>query len=133
MTDTAKAIGFDYGCEAELFPTRSRKSRNRYVRYRRFANAAEAIRFAIEELPADLLVGAYLQVDEERYHGDGIRRLYESTDYPLARRAPEKPGTSPRAGGSATPGGSAGGGRSDAARGKGRVGGAPARTPGRAR
>ena len=46
----------------------------------------DAIRFAIEELPADQLIGAYLQVDEERYDGKAIRRLYESADYPMPRR-----------------------------------------------
>jgi hypothetical protein len=77
---------FDYTAPAELFPTRSRKG-NRPMGYRRFAKAAEAIRFAIEELPPDLLIGAHLEVEEQRFDSDGIRRLYENTDYPLARRA----------------------------------------------
>jgi hypothetical protein len=77
---------FDFAREAELFPTRSWKSRRRSFAYRRFASAAEAVRFAIEELPPQLLLGAYLEVDETRFDGDGIRRLYESPEYPLVRR-----------------------------------------------
>jgi hypothetical protein len=78
---------FDYTAEAELFPARNWKSRSRAVGYQRFTAAADAIRFAIEELPPELLLGAYLEVEEERFDGKAIRRLYESGDYPLPRRA----------------------------------------------
>lgn len=88
---------FDYGTVAELFPTRgevrqapSRSGRRRHpfpVGYGRFARAAEAIRFAIEELPAELLLDACLEVGEEIFERDDILRLYQSPDYPLVRRA----------------------------------------------
>jgi Arc/MetJ-type ribon-helix-helix transcriptional regulator len=72
--------------EAELFPARSRRLRREPVGYGRFARAADAIRFAMEELPAELRQDACLEVDEEIFDRDGIRRLYESNEYPLARR-----------------------------------------------
>lgn len=78
---------FDYSAAAELFPTRRRLRRGEPFGYKRFAQAAQAIRFAIEDLPPECLVGAFLEVEERRYGGDDIRRLYESADYPLARRA----------------------------------------------
>jgi hypothetical protein len=78
-------ITFDYSCEAELFPPRSRKYPRQRLVYRRFALAADAVRFAIEELPPELLVGAILEVDGERYGGEQIRRVYDSDDFSLLR------------------------------------------------
>ena len=78
---------FDYNAAAELFPTRKRNFNRQPVGYKRFTQAADAIRFAIEDLPPQLLVGAFLEVDEQRYDSDKIRTLYESAAYPLARRA----------------------------------------------
>ncbi|MGD0024106.1 MAG: hypothetical protein ABSC37_05670 [Xanthobacteraceae bacterium] len=79
--------GFDYNAAAELFPTRKRIPRRQPLGYKRFTQAAHAIRFAMEDLAPEFLIGAFLEVDEERYDSGGIRRLYESAEYPLARRS----------------------------------------------
>jgi|SRR5271157_2550711 len=76
---------FDYSAEAELFFVRSASSRRQPPGYKRFAQAALAVRFAIEEIRPELLLGATLEVDEARFDCDGIRRLYDSVDYPLPR------------------------------------------------
>ena len=75
---------FDYGAPAELFPSRNRKIRQ-MLKYRRFDKAADAIRFAMEELPNALLLGAFIEVEEARLGHKDIRDLYESADYPLKK------------------------------------------------
>lgn len=75
--------GFDYSAPAEVFMTHARRHP---ISYRRFATAAEAIRFAMEEVPAPLLVGAVLEVMEERFDHQGIRQLYDQDGYPFERR-----------------------------------------------
>ena len=84
--NAALTAGFDFALEAELFPTRGRKSKRAAFGYRRFARASEAVRFAIEQLPSDALAGAYLEVRERRFDRNGIRALYDSEAYPLPRR-----------------------------------------------
>jgi hypothetical protein len=78
---------FDYQATAELFPGKNARARPRVVKYMRFDRAADAIRFAVEQLPAELLSGAYLEVDEKRYDSRAIRRMYDRADYPLPRLA----------------------------------------------
>jgi hypothetical protein len=77
---------FDYGAPAELFPSRNRKIKSS-VKYRRFDKAADAIRFAMEELPAPVLLGAVIESGEARLGHEDIRDLYESADYPLKKAA----------------------------------------------
>ena len=78
--------GFNYAAPAELFPSRSKKGRG-HVTYRRFNTAAEALRFAVEQMPPAALLGAYLEVDEKRFGLNEMRGLYESAAYPLPRTA----------------------------------------------
>jgi hypothetical protein len=78
---------FDYSTEAVLFFAKGPKLRDRALEYRLFVRAAEAIRFAVENLPSNILRGCSLEVGEDRYVGDAILGLYESADYPLSRRA----------------------------------------------
>jgi len=70
---------FDYTASAELFIGAGRTG----LRYRRFAYAADAIRFAIEKLPANALASTRLDVEAKQYDGKQIRALYDSERYPL--------------------------------------------------
>jgi hypothetical protein len=77
---------FDYSSPAELFTAKRKSTLRARLAYRRFTTAAEAIRFAVEGVPAIRMLGAWLQVGDERLDSEKIHRLYESDDYPLQRR-----------------------------------------------
>lgn len=83
-------VTFDYAAPAELFSGAARSSRRQPIGYRRFASAAQALRFAIEELAPEALAGAALEVGDQRFDSHEMRRLYQAADYPLARREPER-------------------------------------------
>jgi hypothetical protein len=76
---------FDYTASAELFPSRGKRNSGN-IMYKRFSTAAEALRFAVEELPPPALLGAYLEVDEVRFGFKEMHGLYENAAYPLTRR-----------------------------------------------
>ena len=68
---------FDYNAPAELFLAKRTKSSRE--NYRRFATAAEAIRYAVEDLRTPRAFGAWLEVGEERFNSNEIQRLYEAS------------------------------------------------------
>jgi hypothetical protein len=77
---------FDYKASAELFAAKGRSG----LRYRRFARAAEAIRYAVEKFPPKVFLGTSLEVNDERYNATQIRALYESPRYPFIRNDPTR-------------------------------------------
>ena len=50
-------------------------------------NAAEALRYAVEDLRTPIAFGAWLEVGDERFNSSEILRLYEADDYPLRKSA----------------------------------------------
>jgi hypothetical protein len=76
--------GVDWSTPAELYSSVATfKTRN--SRYMRFPSAAEAIRFAIEEMSKATLRGIAIELGDDRYEGEAIRALYYASDYPLER------------------------------------------------
>jgi hypothetical protein len=72
---------FDYTASAELFL--AKRTKGNRENYRRFTTAAaEAIRYAVEDLRTPKALGAWLQVADERFNSGEIQRLYEAADYP---------------------------------------------------
>ncbi len=76
---------FDYMIEAGLYTGKTLRS-SRGPRYKRFETAAEAVRFAMEDLPGPQLRGCVMEVNEARFDEKQIRMLYDAPAYPLSRR-----------------------------------------------
>ena len=76
----------DYRLPAELFMAKRKGGARSRLISRRFATAAEAIRFAVEAFPAIRALGAWMQVGNQRFEGEEIHRLYQSHEFPLRRR-----------------------------------------------
>jgi hypothetical protein len=77
---------FDLEAPADVFVGAGRKNAREPIAYRRFKTGAEAIRHVIESVEPASLPGAVIETDETRLEAADIRAIYESTDFPLARR-----------------------------------------------
>jgi hypothetical protein len=77
----------DYRDSADVYLPKSRGyGARQQLSYRRFASAAEAIRFVIEDFPSAQTLAPWMRVGDASFDSDAIRQLYDSSDYPLRRR-----------------------------------------------
>ena len=77
----------DYRMEAGLFFSKSESSRNKSLVFRRFRRAADAIRYAVEELSPRVLASCSLEVNGLHYFGREILPLYDSEAFPLRQQS----------------------------------------------
>jgi hypothetical protein len=73
---------FSYDVPAELY-IRYHHGPKRSLLHRRFATAAAALQFAMEDLPADAII--LLETEQERLEGPVLKAMYDADAYPLAR------------------------------------------------
>lgn len=76
---------FNYDMPGEFYSRKTQSMRPSGLTYQRFETVAEAIRFAIEDLPSAALGGCMLEADGERFGAKELRALYASPRYPLRR------------------------------------------------
>lgn len=76
---------FAFEAPAEIYSSGGSRTRKGPMSYRRFQSSAEAIRFAVEELPQIMQRGTVMEVGDDRFEFADIRALYDSDDYPLPR------------------------------------------------
>ena len=76
---------FNYNMPGEFYSRKTQGMKPSGLTYQRFDTVAEAIRFAIENLPSAALGGCLLEADGERFGAKELRALYASPRYPLQR------------------------------------------------
>ncbi len=77
---------FDYAAPAGVFTQMRHGRRGGGAKYRRFETAAEAIRYAMEEVPAPLLPGITMEVGDDTLDHLAILKLYEDPRFPAPRQ-----------------------------------------------
>ena len=75
-------------CPADSTARKRAGSRPTGLTYQRFDTAAEAIRFAIEDLPSAAFTSCMLEASGERFGARELRALYASARYPFQRPTP---------------------------------------------
>jgi hypothetical protein len=83
---------FNYEMPGEFYSRKRQGMRPSGLAYHRFDTVAEAIRFAIEDLPSAALAGCMLETDGQRFGASELRELYASPRYPLRRPTRERTG-----------------------------------------
>ncbi len=77
----------DYRMEASLYFSKRPEAKQKSLVFRHFGRAADAIRYAVEELSPKFFNSCSLEVNGLYYYGRQIRPLYDSDDFPLKRRS----------------------------------------------
>lgn len=77
---------FNYDQAAELYIIKQRSKAGHVMGFQRFDSAALAIQHSMEVLSPKKLPGTLMEVNGVRFHYHDIRKLYESSAYPLARK-----------------------------------------------
>jgi hypothetical protein len=87
MTGAIAMTDFNYDVPGEFYSRKSPGYRKPSgLAYQRFNTAAEAIRFAMEDISPAALGGCTLVVEEERLGVKELKALYVSPSFPLPRR-----------------------------------------------
>ena len=77
---------FNFAAPAEVFATSGRHGRSRFMIYRKFPTAAEAVKHVMESLEGFAQKSAIVETDDERFSSVDIAAIYESSSYPLRRK-----------------------------------------------